>query len=130
MAILRAVSGFGGVSLFADRRIRTKLLSGSAVLCLILAMAVGYTIHVIGGVSQTVDRMVILRAPVAMQSSEMVSHIYATLATLRGYLLTASQDSKTDRAAMWKDLDASARHSGRGWSNSPIPRTSANGPKR
>ncbi len=108
MAIARAATGFRGVSLITDRKISTKLISGFAALCLILALAVGYTIYVVGGVSQTVDRMVNLRAPVAMESSEMVGNLYSTLATLRGYLLTGNQQGKADRAAMWKELDSSA----------------------
>ncbi len=69
-------------------------------------MAVGYTVFAVGGVSTIVDRMVSLRTPVALESTEMVGNLYSTLATLRGYLLTGNPQGKLDRTAMWKELDA------------------------
>jgi methyl-accepting chemotaxis protein len=88
-------------------RIRGRLLAGFAAVCLILAGAVGYTVHAAGDVSDTVERMVNLRTPVALQSTELVGNVYSTLATLRGYLLTANPQGKADRAAMWTELDRS-----------------------
>jgi methyl-accepting chemotaxis protein len=96
----------GGVSFLANRKIGTKLVAGFAAVCVVLGIAVGYTLYVISGVSQIVERMATLRVPVALESTEMVGNIYSTLATLRGYLLTGNQQGKNDRAAMWKELDA------------------------
>jgi methyl-accepting chemotaxis protein len=104
MSVVEAAAG--GVRVFADRKIATKLTSGFAVVCIILGIAVGYTLYVIGGVAQIVERMVTLRAPVALESTEMVGNVYSTLATLRGYLLTGNPQGRNDRAAMWKELDA------------------------
>ena len=87
-------------------RIRGRLIAGFAAICTIIAMAVGYTVFAVGGVSSIVDRMVNLRTPVALESTEMVGNLYSTLATLRGYLLTGNPQGKLDRAAMWKELDA------------------------
>src|SRR5215467_9412980 len=95
-------------SVFKSLRIRGRLLAGFAAVCAVLASAVGYTVFSVGGVSQTVDRMVTLRTPVALDSTEMVGNLYSTLATLRGYLLTGNPQGKADRAAMWKELDATA----------------------
>jgi len=86
-------------------RIRGRLIAGFAAICAIIAMAVGYTVFAVGGVSTIVDRMVNLRTPVALESTEMVGNLYSTLATLRGYLLTGNPQGKLDRAAMWKELD-------------------------
>jgi methyl-accepting chemotaxis protein len=94
-----------GFSLFKFR-IRGRLFAGFAAVCAVLAAAVGYTVCTVGGVSQTVERMVTLRTPVALDSTEMVGNLYSTLATLRGYLLTGNPQGKADRAAMWKELDA------------------------
>ncbi|HMK81080.1 MAG TPA: methyl-accepting chemotaxis protein [Xanthobacteraceae bacterium] len=85
-----------------------RLIAGFGALCAVLATAVIYTIYVVGGVTPTVDRMVTLRVPVALQSTELVGNLYSTLATLRGYLLTGNPQGKADRAAMWKELDATA----------------------
>jgi methyl-accepting chemotaxis protein len=86
-------------------KIRGRLFAGFAAVCLVLACAVGYTIYVVGSSATTTTRMVELRAPVAMANTELVGDLYATLATLRGYLLTGNPQGKADRAAMWKELD-------------------------
>jgi len=89
-------------------RIAGRLTAGFAALCAVLGFAVVATIHVIGGVTPVIDRMINLRVPVALESTEMVGNLYSTLATLRGYLLTGNPQGKADRAAMWKELDATA----------------------
>jgi methyl-accepting chemotaxis protein len=86
-------------------RIRGRLIAGFAAVCGISAIAVGYTVFAVGGVSTTVDRMVNLRTPAALESTELVGNLYSTLATLRGYLLTGNPQGKLDRTAMWKELD-------------------------
>lgn len=106
MSIAEGVARVGTANFIADRKIGTKLAAGFAAVCVILGIAVGYTLYVISGVSQIVERMVTLRAPVALESTEMVGNVYSTLATLRGYLLTGNPQGKADRAAMWKELDA------------------------
>ena len=52
--------------------IRGRLVAGFAAVCGIIAAAVGYTVFAVGGISTTVDRMVNLRTPVALESTEMV----------------------------------------------------------
>ena len=87
-------------------RIRGRLISGFLAVCAIIALSVGYTVFAVDGISTTVDRMVKLRTPVALASTELVGNLYSTLATLRGYLLTGNPQGKLDRAAMWKEMDA------------------------
>src|SRR5882757_1230457 len=87
-------------------RMTGRLLVGFAAIVAILAIAVGYTVFMVTGVGSTVDRMVTLRTPVAIQSTQLVGNLYSTLATLRGYLLTGNPQGKLDRAAMWKEMDA------------------------
>ena len=89
-------------------RITGRLVVGFAALAAVLAAAVGYTSFTLSGVRQNVDRVVTLRAPVAIESTQMVGNLYSTLATLRGYLLTGNPQGKLDRAAMWKELDDTA----------------------
>src|SRR5262249_23532019 len=88
--------------------IATRLIAGFGAICVVLAAAVIFTVQTVGDVRTTVERMVNLRTPVALGSTEMVGNLYSTLATLRGYLLTGNPQGKADRAAMWKELDASA----------------------
>src|SRR3979411_2834151 len=85
--------------------IRGRLVAGFTAVCGIIAAAVGYTVFAVDGISTTVDRMVNLRTPVALESTEMVGNLYSTLATLGGYLLTGNPQGKLDRIAMWKELD-------------------------
>ena len=89
-------------------RITGRLIAGFAALAAVLAISVGYTSFMLSGVGQNVDRMVTLRTPVSIESTQMVGNLYSTLATLRGYLLTGNPQGKLDRAAMWKELDATA----------------------
>ena len=77
-------------------------------MCMVLAATVGYTVHTIGGVSEVINLLVHLRAPVAVSSAELAGNVYSTLAALRGYLLTGNPQAKTARAAAWKELDATA----------------------
>ena len=86
-------------------RMRGRLILGFSAVCAVLVVAVGYTVYVVSGVSVTVNRMVELRTPVAVQSTQLVGNLYSTLATLRGYLLAGNPRGKDDRAAMWTELD-------------------------
>ena len=74
----------------------------------VLAMAVGYTVHTVAGVSVVVTRIVQMRTPIALNSADLVGDVYSTLASLRGYLQSANPQFKLDRAAMWKDMDQSS----------------------
>jgi methyl-accepting chemotaxis protein len=89
----------------SNLRITGRLIIGFTALGIILAAAVGYTAIELRSVSQNVNRMATLRAPVAITSTELVGDVYSTLATLRGYLLTGKPQGKLDRAAMWKTMD-------------------------
>jgi methyl-accepting chemotaxis protein len=91
-----------------EMRMTGRLFTGFAAMAALLAIAIGYTIFAMNGISTTVDRLVTLRAPVSIRSTEMVGNLYSTLATLRGYLLTGNPQGKADRAAMWKELDSTA----------------------
>src|SRR4051812_16876440 len=91
-----------------ELRMTGRLFAGFGAMTAVMALAIGYTIFAVNGINTTVDRLVTLRAPVAIRSTEMVGNLYSTLATLRGYLLTGNPQGKNDRAAMWKELDTTA----------------------
>jgi methyl-accepting chemotaxis protein len=88
--------------------VRGRLLAGFASICLLLAGTVGYTAYVVSDITARVKQVVDLRAPVAIASTQLVSNLYSTLATLRGYLLTGDPQGKQNRAAMWTELDRTA----------------------
>jgi methyl-accepting chemotaxis protein len=86
-----------------------RLLAGFALICLLLAATVGYTVYAMSDISRRVRQVVDLRAPVAIASTQLVGNLYSTLAALRGYLLTGDANGKQNRAAMWTELDQTAR---------------------
>ncbi len=88
-------------------RIRGRLIAGFVAVGIVLAAAVGYTVHTVAGVSEFLERMVEMRTPIALSSAELVGDVYSTLAALRGYLQSGNPQFKLDRAAMWKQLDRS-----------------------
>ena len=71
-------------------RIRGRLIAGFVAVGVVLAAAVGYTVHTVSAVSVLVDRIVEVRTPVALGSAELIGEVYSTLAILRGYLQNAS----------------------------------------
>jgi methyl-accepting chemotaxis protein len=86
--------------------IRGRLILGFSIVCLLLASVVGITLVKVRSVSEAMDRTVSLRVPTALTASDMVANIYASLASLRSWLITGDKTYKTERAALWKDIEA------------------------
>jgi methyl-accepting chemotaxis protein len=84
--------------------IRGRLVLGFSVLCVLLAVVVGTTIARVSSVSVATDRTVSLRVPTAMTAGDVVAGIYASLASLRGWLITGNDAFKSERVGIWKDL--------------------------
>jgi len=86
--------------------IKGRLILGFSIVCLLLASVVGITLVKVRSVSEAMDRTVSLRVPTALTASDMVANIYASLASLRSWLITGDKTYKTERAALWKDIEA------------------------
>src|SRR5437762_2713754 len=84
--------------------IRGRLILGFSVLCALLACVVGITIIKVRAVNESTDRNVTLRVPTAMAASDVVAGVYASLASLRGWLITGNDTFKTERALLWKEI--------------------------
>ena len=84
--------------------IRGRLILGFSILCILLAGVVGTTIFKVHMVSEATDRTVNLRVPTALTASDVVAGIYASLASLRGWLITGNEAFKAERASLWKDI--------------------------
>ncbi len=100
--------------------ISSRLIVGFAAMGIILAIAVGVTIFKVSGINKTSTRIVYLRMPTAAASSNMVKNIQASLAALRGYMLTGSKMFKNQRAEVWADIDktiASMDELSKSWTN-------------
>ena len=91
---------------FSQLNIRGRLIFGFSILCILLATVVGTTLIKVHTVSESTDRTVNLRVPTAMTASDLVAGVYASLASLRGFLITGNDVFKTERATLWKEIQA------------------------
>ena len=89
---------------FLDLNIRGRLILGFSLVCILLAGVVGTTMLKVRMVGEATDRTVNLRVPTAMTASDVVAGVYASLASLRGWLITGNETFKTERAALWNDI--------------------------
>jgi len=85
--------------------IRNRLLLGFGTVGLILIFVVALSIYRLNYINQQTTRIDQLRVPTATASSALVKDIYASLADLRGYMLTGKDAFKERRANIWADID-------------------------
>lgn len=93
------------IRFLADIGIRGRLLAGFGLICALLACAVGFSAYAVSDLARRFDKISDVRIPTAVRSTELISNLNETLATLRGYLLTGDMTSKGARAAAWGELD-------------------------
>ena len=84
--------------------IRGRLIAGFGSLCILLAGVVIITMVKVQAVNDSTARNVNLRVPTAMSASDLVSEVYATLASLRGWLISGNDVFKVERAGLWRDI--------------------------
>ena len=84
--------------------IRGRLIAGFGSLCILLAGVVIITMVKVHTVNEATARNVNQRVPTAMNASELVSEVYATLASLRGWLISGNDVFKTERAGLWQEI--------------------------
>ena len=82
-----------------------RLFIGFAVVTLLLAVSVSSTLLLVGTTKENSDRVVHLRVPTALASSDMSRDIYASLAALRGWMLTGEIRFKIQREHVWESID-------------------------
>ena len=104
---------FAGLKLFGNLSIGKRLLIGCASLMLVLVAAVLVTVWQVGRTADLSHRVVELRVPTASASAGLVNDINASLASLRGWMLTANPAFKTERAAIWADIDRKVKEMNR-----------------
>ena len=100
--------------------IRGRLVLGYMTIILILVAAIFMTIWQVQGMQQNTQRIVELRMPTAAASAGMVNNINASLAALRGWMLTGNANFKVQRAIVWQDiakLSAEMDRYSRNWTN-------------
>ena len=90
---------------FLNLNIRGRLILGFSMLCALLAIVVGATIVKVRAVNEFQGvRTVNLRVPTAMTASDVVAGVYASLASLRGWMITGNDKFKAERATLWKEI--------------------------
>lgn len=93
------------ITFINDMNIRNRLFVGFGALCAILVLVIGITIYQVKYIDGKITDINNLRVPTATASSSLVKDIYASLADLRGYMLTGNDKFKNDRAAVWAEID-------------------------
>ncbi|WP_282606870.1 methyl-accepting chemotaxis protein [Pelagibius sp. Alg239-R121] len=94
--------GNSGVNL----RIRGRLIAGFAAICAILIVIVSATIVQVGSIDRNIIRINELRIPTAFASGAITRDLYASLASLRGWMLTGNDKFKAERAGIWTDIES------------------------
>ncbi len=97
-----------------------RIFAGCFTLVALLVGAVSFTLYSVTGVQTESDRMVELRVPTSAASQAMVNDINASLAALRGWMLTGNDVFRKDRQIVWdhiakvsSDMDKMSKH----WTN-------------
>jgi methyl-accepting chemotaxis protein len=90
--------------MFGNLRIAGRLWLGFAVVVLILIGAVGVSIYQVNQIARGTDRIVTIRMPAADASAQLISNVNASLAALRGWLLTGNESFKKERTGVWADI--------------------------
>ncbi len=85
--------------------IRQRLIAGFGAISLILIISISITIFNVSKDQEGVHRIAELRVPTANSSASMVSDINASLAALRGWMLTGNDSFKVERKAVWSDIE-------------------------
>ncbi|MBT4427019.1 MAG: methyl-accepting chemotaxis protein, partial [Rhodospirillaceae bacterium] len=81
-----------------------RLALGFAAVSVVLAVAVGITLFKVNSINTSMVRISDLRVPTAEASSAMVDDIHASLASLRGWMLTGNDTFKQERSIVWDDI--------------------------
>ncbi len=81
-----------------------RLIIGFTAIIFLLAVGVALTLLQVNTIRDSTDRIVNLRTPTARASSNMTSNIYASLASLRGWMLTGNPKFKAERTRIWTKI--------------------------
>lgn len=91
---------------FPQMNIRARLVFGFSALCLLFAGVITITIVKVHSIHDATGRTVNLRVPTAMAASDLVAEVYASLAALRGWVITGNDTFKTERAQVWRQIQS------------------------
>lgn len=101
-------------------KVTHRLAVGFALIVILLASAVAITLVEVGSIGATTQRIKTLRTPTANASSNLTNDINASLAALRGWMLTGNEKFKIERTVIWEDIDevrANMNKLSKSWTN-------------
>lgn len=87
------------------KSVQARLVLAFLSLFTLLAAAILITTAELGSISHTTATTVQTRVPTAQASARLVNDVNASLASLRGWMLTGNARFKTERAGVWADID-------------------------
>ena len=90
-------------------------------MAVLLTIAISVSAWNVSNINKITTRIIELRMPTAASSSDMVKNIYASLAYLRGYMLTGNIEFTRHREHAWEDIDATIakmEQLSKNWTNS------------
>ncbi|VAV96259.1 hypothetical protein MNBD_ALPHA02-2381 [hydrothermal vent metagenome] len=96
---------FNILSVISNLKIKNRLMLAFGSVCGILAISIGITIIQLKTIDEHILLIDRLRVPSTTASSSLAKNIYASLASLRGYILTGNEKFKKQRADVWTDID-------------------------
>ncbi len=96
--------------MLSNLKIGGRLWAGFAVIVLILVGAVSVSIWEVKQIESGTKLIVGTRMPAFDNSSRLTSDIYASLAALRGFILTGNENFKKERAGVWSDIDVARKN--------------------
>lgn len=89
---------------FSGLKITHKLVGGFLAVLLVLVISNAITIFEVKDTKRLTDRIVELRTPTAQATGSLTNAVNASLAALRGWMLTGKDGFKLERAAVWTEI--------------------------
>lgn len=84
--------------------IKNRLILGFSAIVLVLVAVVWNSISSISTVGKTSSRVIDLRVPTSAASSALINDVNASLASLRGWMITGNENFKIERKIVWQDI--------------------------
>ncbi len=89
---------------FSSYKLSHKLVLGFSAILSVFVVSNFITIYEVNDTKRLTEKIVEIRTPTAQASSSLTTAINASLAALRGWMLTGNPAFKTERAADWADI--------------------------
>lgn len=86
--------------------LRNRLMIAFASLSVLMLLSLGVTLFKSEQVEHAVDKIVARNIPVALGGAQLASNINATMAALRGWVLTEDEMFKAQRAQLWAQIQS------------------------